>query len=77
MAHCITLAVSVTGRNVMTPEFTVGVDLNKHLLCFFPSIGIAVDYPNDTGQTALFCACFEAQEQVVSLLLSRGADPNT
>ena len=43
----------------------------------FPSIGIAVDYPNDTGQTALFCACYEAQEHVVSLLLSRGADPNT
>ncbi|XP_050390112.2 inactive serine/threonine-protein kinase TEX14 [Patella vulgata] len=38
--------------------------------------GIYVDYPNDEGQTPLFCACFANQEGVAKLLLQRGADPN-
>ena len=40
------------------------------------SAGISVDYPNSTGQTALFCACFEAQEGIVDTLLKHGANPN-
>jgi len=38
--------------------------------------GIDVDYMNAAGQTALFCACFEGQESVISILLQHGANPN-
>ncbi|KAL5018487.1 hypothetical protein ScPMuIL_004209 [Solemya velum] len=38
--------------------------------------GISVDYPNDEGQSPLFCACFEDKAGVAKLLLSNGANPN-
>jgi hypothetical protein len=38
--------------------------------------GIHVDYPNDEGQTPLFCACLGGNESVASYLLSSGANPN-
>ncbi|ESO94912.1 hypothetical protein LOTGIDRAFT_175281 [Lottia gigantea] len=38
--------------------------------------GICVDYPNDEGQSPLFCACHANQEGTAKLLLERGANPN-
>ena len=38
--------------------------------------GIHVDYPNDEGQSPLFCACYANSEKVVEFLLSSGANPN-
>ena len=38
--------------------------------------GIHVDYPNDEGQSPLFCACYANSEKLVDYLLSSGANPN-
>lgn len=38
--------------------------------------GIHVDYPNDEGQSPLFCASLKGHADVVEYLLSAGADPN-
>ncbi|XP_046379013.2 uncharacterized protein LOC124150879 isoform X2 [Haliotis rufescens] len=38
--------------------------------------GIYVDYPNDEGQSALFCACCEDKYASAQLLLKFGANPN-
>ncbi|XP_041364567.1 uncharacterized protein LOC121379942 isoform X2 [Gigantopelta aegis] len=38
--------------------------------------GIYVDYPNDSGQTPLFCACYANQERAAEILLKNGANPN-
>ncbi|XP_059174926.1 uncharacterized protein LOC131955028 isoform X2 [Physella acuta] len=37
---------------------------------------IYVDYPNDKGQTPLFCACSRNNESTAFLLLQYGANPN-
>lgn len=39
-------------------------------------VGIHVDYPNDEGQTPLFCASLRGHDNIVEYLLSAGADPN-
>ncbi|MFK7770100.1 MAG: PQQ-binding-like beta-propeller repeat protein [Mariniblastus sp.] len=39
--------------------------------------GIEVDVKTDYGATALFFACDRGQEEVVKLLLEKGADPNS
>ncbi|XP_053384760.1 uncharacterized protein LOC128550221 isoform X2 [Mercenaria mercenaria] len=49
---------------------------NKRTLKKVLQQGIHVDYPNDEGQTPLFCACLGGNESVVEYLLSAGADPN-
>ncbi|XP_078318256.1 inactive serine/threonine-protein kinase TEX14-like isoform X2 [Crassostrea virginica] len=38
--------------------------------------GILVDYPNNVGQTPLFCACYGNQDGAVDILLNYGANPN-
>ncbi len=38
--------------------------------------GVAVDYSNSAGQTALFCASLEGHEGIVGILLEHGASPN-
>ncbi|KAK2160730.1 hypothetical protein LSH36_127g04019 [Paralvinella palmiformis] len=38
--------------------------------------GITCDYPNNKGETPLFCACLKEKLNVASLLLKHGADPN-
>ncbi|KAH9491366.1 Inactive serine/threonine-protein kinase tex14 [Bulinus truncatus] len=39
-------------------------------------LSIFVDYPNDQGQTPLFCACSRNVENTALLLLRHGANPN-
>jgi ankyrin repeat protein len=46
------------------------------LQVFFLLLGIPVDYANNDGQTALFCACYEKKEKAVDFLLCQGANPN-
>ena len=38
--------------------------------------GIHIDFPNDEGQSPLFCASLCGNSSVVEYLLSAGADPN-
>ena len=40
------------------------------------STGVSVDFPNDAGQTALFCATLMGKCGTVELLLKNGANPN-
>ncbi|XP_067672729.1 uncharacterized protein [Haliotis asinina] len=48
----------------------------KKLLKNILKKGIFVDYPNDEGQSALFCACCEDKYSSAQLLLKFGANPN-
>ncbi|XP_065923799.1 uncharacterized protein [Magallana gigas] len=49
---------------------------NRKRLKKILTTGIQVDYPNNLGQTPLFCACYGNQEGAVDVLLSYGANPN-
>lgn len=49
---------------------------NRDALIYLLDKGASINYANGFGKTALFYAIENAQPEVVSLLLERGADPN-
>ncbi|KAH9491369.1 Inactive serine/threonine-protein kinase tex14 [Bulinus truncatus] len=52
------------------------VNGNRRALKKVLQSAIFVDYPNDKGQTPLFCACARNVENTALLLLRHGANPN-
>ncbi|CAL1529388.1 unnamed protein product [Lymnaea stagnalis] len=68
---------------VMEESDTLGSSLhreaivgNRRALKKILQTSICVDYPNDKGQTPLFCACACDSESTALLLLQHGANPN-
>ena len=45
-------------------------------LFFYYFEAVWIDYPNNRGQTPLFCACARDNEANALLLLQYGANPN-